>query len=119
MIFKCKNCGGNSIYSPEHKKMFCPFCDSMDSQERKDAAGEMGICPNCGGELNVQEHTSALQCPYCEHYIILNERVEGEYAPIRMIPFKLSKDMVKKMMKENFGKKIFAPTDFLSEVILK
>ena len=35
-----------------------------------------------------------------------------------MIPFKLSKDMVKKMMKENFGKKIFAPTDFLSEVRL-
>ena len=118
MIFKCKNCGGNSIYSPEHQKMFCPFCDSMDSQERKDEAGEIGVCPNCGGELNVQEHTSAIQCPYCEHYIILNERVEGEYAPIRMIPFKLSKDMVKKLMKENFGRKIFAPTDFLSEVRL-
>ncbi len=118
MIFKCKNCGGNSIYSPEKKSMFCPFCDSLDSQERKDEKSDMGICPNCGGELNVEEHTSAIQCPYCEHYIILNERVEGVYAPIRMIPFKLSKDMVKKLMKDNFGKKIFAPTDFLSEVRL-
>ncbi len=118
MIFKCKNCGGNSIYSPEHKGMYCPFCDSLESQERTDADGDIKICPNCGGELNVEEHTSAIQCPYCEHYIILNERVEGAYAPIKMIPFKFSKDMVKKLMKENFGKKIFAPTDFLSEVRL-
>lgn len=25
MIFKCKNCGGNSVYSPEKKMMYCPF----------------------------------------------------------------------------------------------
>ncbi len=118
MIFKCKNCGGNSIYSPKQKGMYCPFCDSENSHERTDEKSEMKICPNCSGELNVEEHTSALQCPYCDHYIILNERVEGEYAPVKMIPFKLDKEMVKNLMKENFGKKIFAPTDFLSEVKL-
>ena len=52
-------------------------------------------CPNCGGELNVQEHTSALQCPYCEHYIILNERVEGEYAPISFLSKRLISSPVK------------------------
>ena len=36
MIFKCKNCGGNVVYSPERKKMFCPFCESEDSEERQD-----------------------------------------------------------------------------------
>lgn len=118
MIFKCKNCGGNTIYSPEHAGMYCPYCDSQGSQERTDEASDIKICPNCGGELKVEEHTSALQCPYCEHYIILNERVEGDYAPVKMIPFKYSKEMVKKLMKENFGKKLFAPTDFLSEVRL-
>lgn len=118
MIFKCKNCGGNTIYSPEHKGMFCPFCDSEGSQERTDEGSELKICPNCGGELKVEEHTSATQCPYCEHYIILNERVEGAYAPVKMIPFQYSKEMVKKLMRDNFGKKLFAPTDFLSEVRL-
>lgn len=118
MIFKCKNCGGNAIYSPEHKGMYCPFCDSENSQERTDETSELKICPNCGGELQVEEHTSATQCPYCEYYIILNERVEGAYTPVKMIPFVFSKDMVKKLMKENFGKKIFAPIDFLSEVRL-
>ena len=118
MIFKCQNCGGNTIYSPEHNGMYCPYCDSLNSQERTDEKSDIRICPNCSGELNVEEHTSALQCPYCDHYIILNERVEGEYTPMKIIPFKLSKEMVKKLMKENFGKKIFAPTDFLSEVRL-
>lgn len=118
MIFKCKNCGGNSIYSPERKGMYCPYCDSMASQERTDEASELAVCSNCGGALHVEEHTSALQCPYCEHYIILNERVEGAFRPVRMIPFKLSKDMVKKLMRDNFSKKIFAPTDFLSEARL-
>ncbi len=118
MIFQCKNCGGNVIYSPEKKKMYCPYCDSLDSGQRKDTEGDIHICPNCGGEVPLEEHTSATQCPYCDNYIILNERVEGEYAPDLMIPFQYSRDMVKKLMREKFAKSIFAPTDFLSEVML-
>ena len=37
MIFKCKNCGGNAVYHPEKKKMWCPHCDSEDSEERLDS----------------------------------------------------------------------------------
>lgn len=40
MIFRCKNCGGNVVYSPERKKMFCPFCESEDSEEREDGVIE-------------------------------------------------------------------------------
>ena len=40
MIFKCKNCGGNVVYSTERKKMFCPFCESEDSEERQDGVNE-------------------------------------------------------------------------------
>ena len=118
MIFKCKNCGGNTIYSPEHKGMFCPFCDSEKSEERKYDVYNITTCPDCGGELIIGEHTSALQCPYCSNYIILNERVEGDYLPNKMIPFKLSKEMVKKLLRDKFQKCIFAPTDFLSEARL-
>lgn len=118
MIFKCKNCGGNAIYSPEHKGMFCPYCDSEKSEERKHDLYNITTCPDCGGELEIGEHTSALQCPYCENYIILNERVEGDYLPQKLIPFKYSKEMVKKLLKEKFKKCIFAPTDFLSEAKL-
>lgn len=119
MIFKCKNCGGNVVYSPEKGKMFCPFCDSEDSEERKDyAGGELTICPECGGEVPVQEHTSATQCPYCDNYIILNERVENEYLPKLLIPFRMGKEQCKQTIRDKFKKCIFAPTDFLSEARL-
>lgn len=119
MIFKCKNCGGNVIYSPEKHGMFCPFCDSEGSEERMDdTGGELTVCPNCGGEVPVQEHTSATKCPYCENYLIFNSRVEGEYHPAVIIPFQMGKETCKNKIREKFKKCLFAPTDFLSEVRL-
>lgn len=119
MIFKCKNCNGNVVYSPEQHKMFCPFCESTDSEERKDyEAGEIQICPECGGEVPVLEHTSATKCPYCDNYLIFNERVEGAYEPSHIIPFQIGLESCKKMIREKFKKCLFAPVDFLSEVRL-
>lgn len=119
MIFKCKNCGGNAIYSPEKNTMFCPYCESVNSEERTDVSSpDITICPSCGGEINIQEHTSATQCPYCESYLILNERVEGQYAPKVLIPFQMGKENCKKLLRNKFKKNLFAPTDFLSEARL-
>lgn len=116
MIFKCKNCGGNVVYSPEKGDMYCPFCDSEKSEERTDESlGELTICPNCGGEVAVKEHTAATQCPSCDCYLIFNERVEGKYAPKTIIPFRLGKETCKKSLRDKFHKFRFAPTDFLSE----
>lgn len=119
MVFKCKNCGGNVVYSPEKHGMFCPYCESEGSEEKKEfAAGELKICPNCGGEVPVWDHTSATQCPYCENYLILDERVQGEYEPKLMIPFRFGKEKCKESLREKFKKCLFAPTDFLSEARL-
>lgn len=119
MIFKCKNCNGNVVYSPEKKKMYCPYCESEESHELKPATdADMATCPDCGGMIPVEEHTAATQCPYCNNYLIFEQRVEGEYLPKMLIPFQMGKENCKKSIREKFKKKIFAPTDFLSEVRL-
>ena len=119
MIFKCKNCGGNTVYSPEKHNMYCPYCDSVGSSERTDESlGEITICPSCGGEVKLETHTSATQCPSCDSYLILNERVEGAYAPKTIIPFQMGKETCKNSIREKFKKFRFAPTDFLSEAKL-
>ncbi len=121
MIFECKNCGGNVIYNPDKRKMCCPYCDSEDSQERKDYPEhekDLSLCPNCGGEIPVEIHTAASQCPYCNNYLIFNSRVEGENTPGYVIPFQLGKESCKEKIREKFKKCIFAPTDFLSEARL-
>lgn len=119
MFFRCKNCGGNVVYSPERHEMYCPYCESAESGERAEGHTDaLTICPNCGGEVPVEQHTSATQCPYCDSYLIFNERVEGKYAPAMMIPFQMGKENCKQSIREKFRKCLFAPTDFLSEVRL-
>lgn len=119
MYFKCKNCGGNTVYSPEKHMMFCPFCESEKSEELDNGTSpEMTVCPNCGGEVPVDKHTSAAQCPYCDSWLIFNERIEGEYTPKLILPFQMGKEVCKNSIREKFKKNIFAPTDFLSEVRL-
>ena len=120
MIFKCKNCGGNAIYSPEKKKMICPFCDSEESYERKDKETSYGleVCPECGGTIPVEDYDSATRCPYCDNYLIFNPRVEGEYLPKFLIPFELGKEHCKELIRNKFKKFTFAPMDFLSEARL-
>ncbi len=152
MIFRCKNCGGNVVYSPERKKMFCPFCESEDSEEREDGVIETSgeengtaegtvqaagagqpvsrmvaaegaaqkkvtkVCPNCGGEIPMTVNTSATQCPYCDNYVIVDDQISGAYTPHMLIPFRMGKEVCKKLIRDKFEKCIFAPTDFLSEV---
>lgn len=118
MIFKCKNCGGNVVYSPSRLAMFCPYCDSLGSEEKQQARQGTTVCANCGGELHISDFTSASQCPYCKNYIIFDERVEGEYTPHLILPFKLDKETVKKMLREKFKSSVFAPSDFFSDAKL-
>lgn len=118
MIFKCKNCDGNTVYSPEHLKMYCPYCGSLESDEKKTTGESLTTCINCGGEISVQEFMAASQCPYCDSYIIFDERVSGEYTPHLIMPFKIGKEATKKLMRDKFKSCVFAPDDFLSEVKL-
>ena len=119
MIFKCKNCGGNVVYDPEIQKMHCPYCDGVDSEEKKTEQQSIYNCINCGGAIsNIGEFTSASQCPYCGDYIIFDERVTGAYKPNHIVPFVYSKERTKKKLREKFKSCDFAPGDFLSEVKL-
>ena len=107
------------MYSPEKHGMYCPFCESEESDERAPGlTGSLTVCPNCGGEVPVEEHTSATRCPYCDSYLIFDERVEGKYEPRMMIPFQIGKETCKQSLKDKFRKCRFAPVDFLSEARL-
>jgi DNA-directed RNA polymerase subunit RPC12/RpoP len=118
MFFECKNCGGNVVYDPSKGRMYCPHCDSEESQEMK-KDDSLTVCPNCGGTLNVKQYTSACKCEYCGCYLIFDERVEGEFTPHMILPFKVSKAAAVEAMKKEFGTRIFTPADFMSEKSLK
>lgn len=118
MIFKCKNCGGNAVYEPARKMMYCPHCESLDSE---DIVPDNTIteCVNCGAPISIGEYTSASKCAHCGSYIVFNERVEGVYEPHLILPFKVNKDMAVEAMNNEFKKRTFMPSSFLSEKSLE
>jgi len=75
----------------------------------------MNFCINCGGELNPGDYKSAVKCEHCGSYVIFEERTSGEYEPRLIIPFKIGKKQAQELVKKEFGKKPFLPSDFLSE----
>lgn len=117
MNFQCKSCGGNVIYSPAKKRMFCPFCDGEDTEEVK-GDDSLIVCASCGGELTINELTSSSRCPYCNNYIVFDKRVSGEYKPEFIMPFIVSKEEAVEAMQKEFKKRTFAPISFLHEKTL-
>lgn len=116
MIFKCKNCGGNILYNPDKGKLVCPHCDGEDSDEKLISTEYMANCANCGAPMGdvIKEHTSATKCPNCGTYVVLDERVEGEFKPDVIIPFKVSKQKAIEILRSEFGRRVFTPNGFLS-----
>lgn len=118
MIFTCKNCGGNVVFSPEKQLMYCPYCEGENCEESNGKPTAVTQCSNCGGEISINEYTSASTCSYCGQHIVFDERVTGAYEPQLILPFKIGKEGAKNVIREKFAKKIFAPSSFLSEVKL-
>ena len=113
MIFKCKNCGGNVVFEPGRGRMYCPHCESEESQDTIQG-GSLTQCVNCGAPIEIQDYTSASRCEHCGCYIVFNERVEGTYEPHMILPFRINKDNAVAIMEKEFGKRLFTPRDFMS-----
>jgi len=118
VIFKCNNCDGNMIYHVEERKLYCPYCNSMDS-ERLVKGQTIGKCESCGGEWTVGVYELSSKCPYCSQYIIYDDRIKGEYEPSKILPFKVGKEQAKSMIRQEYQKRMYAPGSFLSEANLE
>lgn len=114
MIFKCVNCGGSAVYEPGRKKMYCPHCEGIDS-EQCIREGSVTQCGNCGAPIMTGQYTSSDRCAHCGSCIVFDERIEGRYRPDLILPFKINKDMAVEALNKEFNKRTFTPSTFLSE----
>lgn len=113
MLFKCRNCGGNAVYEPGRGKMYCPHCESEDSEDTIQG-GSLTQCVNCGAPMEVPAYASASRCEHCGSYIVFNERVEGVYEPHLILPFYINKEKAVAAMEAEFTRRLFTPSDFMS-----
>lgn len=85
--------------------------ENVDSQK----SAVMYRCPSCGAEIITDETTAATFCFYCHNPIVLAGKLEGEYLPDGIIPFKITKEEATEKFMEWIQKKKFVPTGFSSK----
>ena len=140
ITYKCPNCDGGLIFDPESGSYACEYCLSKFTQEElngdsqsaevvsepdlseteTEPAQEKGSavvyhCPSCGAEILTDGTTAATFCFYCHNPIVLSGRLEGDYLPDGIIPFKITKEEALEKFHEWIQKKKFVPKGFYSK----
>ncbi len=138
ITYKCPNCDGGLVFDPESGTYACEYCLSKFTQEElnadeqsaetvqqeqpteesespKQESAVIYHCPSCGAEIITDETTAATFCFYCHNPIVLSGKLEGEYLPDGIIPFKITKEEAIQRFNEWIQKKKFIPHGFYSK----
>lgn len=135
--YKCPSCGAPISFKPALGKFKCDYCTaeyteeeltayleeqknksggSEKSKEKSSAEGYQSYhCNSCGAEVVTDAETTATFCYYCHSPVILSGKMEGDFKPNRLIPFKIDRARAEKMFLDWVGSKRFVPSDFGSK----
>lgn len=126
---KCPNCGAAIHFKPELGCFKCDYCDSefsadelKDMEKLKeqdiDSSKESNYvnynCPDCGAEIITDSNTAATFCVYCGNTSIIKNRLSGEFAPDKIIPFKIEKSKAIEAFKNLKKGRPLVPSSFVN-----
>lgn len=127
--YKCPDCGADMLFDSSTGTLRCGSCehqeqiegyqkeyDTFESQFHTATFGDEEArqyqCKNCGAVLVTDNHTAATICSFCGSPMILGERISGDYAPTKVIPFTISKEEATKAFQKWCKKLKFSPKEF-------
>ena len=128
---KCPACNAELKFNPTSQSWVCGYCGSeynleelkADETKNQDVNRKKSAnisyrgynCPDCGAEIIMDENTSVTECVYCGNTAIITERLQGEFSPKQVIPFKKTKeDAINAFLGYKKGK-WFMPKEFLDK----
>lgn len=76
-------------------------------------------CKNCGAMVLTDNDTSATTCSFCNAATVLSDRLSGEYAPAKVIPFKITKEQAQTAFKKWCRNGRLTPKDFMTSDRIK
>ena len=140
---KCPSCGAAIHFKPKLGKFKCDYCENeytaeelkdmdalkaeeeqekkekeekQEKQEKKDETEYVKYnCPDCGAEIITDENTAATFCVYCGNTSIIKNRLSGEFAPDKLIPFNVEKDQAIEAFKKLRKGRPLVPKSFVSQ----
>ena len=141
MTFKCPCCGGYLEFDPSLQKFKCLYCAQVLSEEElveqskekqaeaEAAKAEVSVnadeslrtynCQMCGAEIVTDETTAATRCYFCHSPVVLHDRLDDDFRPDGVIPFKLDKASAEKQFMEYIRKKKFLDRGFFNRAQLE
>ncbi len=125
LSFPCPSCGAPMSFDPESGQMLCSHCGgSCQVEEAEASGGEAGDlqvfhCSGCGAELISDGQTSAAVCSFCGTPNLAESRLEGEWKPSQVIPFRIGKKKAQELFRAWTKKGIFTPGVFRKQSTLE
>lgn len=131
---KCPTCTATLHFNPKGQNWHCDYCGNnysldeikeyakkMDKELQDNDSKDKSVsidsytCSNCGARIVADDTTSATFCVYCKNTAILKDKLEGEFSPSLIIPFRTTKEEAITAFK-NLGKgRPFMPKSFNDE----
>lgn len=100
--YKCVSCGDDMAFDSRSGTLSCQSCGRQDNIEdfsdplltstfSGDEAKQYH-CQNCGAVIMTEVETTATNCSFCGAGVVLGDRLTNQLAPVKVIPFKISKE---------------------------
>ena len=103
-------------------EVFGDFEDFQEELRRETFEGEDAVqyqCNNCGAIIITDADTTATSCSFCGAPVILGDRLQGQLAPTKIIPFCISKSEAQSAFRKWCHKGVLTPKGFASAERIK
>lgn len=100
----CPSCGHEENIETFNDEYIEQVFDSDDAVEYR--------CDNCGGTVLTDADTTATSCSFCGSGVVMGDRLSGKLAPVKIIPFTVSKEEAQKNFKKWCKSGRFIPNSF-------
>ncbi|WP_078553661.1 hypothetical protein [Bacillus alkalicellulosilyticus] len=122
--YKCPSCGDDMAFDSQSGKLTCHSCGHQDNIQDlnedfitstfEDNEAKEYHCDNCGASVITEVHTSATSCSFCGAGVVLADRVSGNLAPDKVIPFSINKEEAELAFRKWCKNGLLTPKGFMS-----
>lgn len=122
--YKCPSCGSSMVYDSEAGMLTCRSCGRQDNIEQledplikqtfTDEEAKEYHCNSCGAVLITEAETTATTCSFCGSSVVLADRLTGKLAPVKIIPFAVSKEEAIAAFKKWCRNGLLTPQGFMN-----
>lgn len=136
--YKCPDCGADMSFDAKKGMLSCDSCgrtlpveeykepgeepiQDFDEFESQTSATTFGTdeatqyqCKNCGAILITDKDTTATTCSFCGAPMVLGDRLSGELAPAKVIPFSINKEQATQAFRKWCKNGLLTPKGFAS-----